>query len=322
MSVWTLDELQVIKPEIDDEMLRKLSFVEDEITYCVPRWFFYTDEQLIQQLNDCVSHVKRESLQSWFISNPGDRIMDHRLPFRLCVIRPNKETRWEAYRFLSDWICEFVLGHVVTFSRLQHSQFLNMIKNPFARGLFGTMFENWAFASLREGASLSIQNPRMEIRFSGAGQLKARTGDVPLQKNVLYRAAPGFPSIDGCGLSGDRLLFLQMTVTPTHSDAEWSHIKHIVSSAIKSRAASSALMVYLVPKDNAFTLPPCHSLDWHEIPFTICRGEISGDGFYKKIAAKFQIEVQDGMEPASDVGEGSACSGGGAGQGRFRSGRH
>jgi hypothetical protein len=51
MSVWTLDELQVIKPEIDDEMLRKLSFVEDEITYCVPRWFFYTDEQLIQQLN-------------------------------------------------------------------------------------------------------------------------------------------------------------------------------------------------------------------------------------------------------------------------------
>ncbi len=318
MRVWTLDELKLIKPEIEDELLRKFSFVEDGITYCVPRWFFYTNKQLRHQLNDCISQVKRESLHSWFISNPLDRVMDHRLPFRLCVIRTSENSRWEAYRFLSDWICEFVLMHVVAHSSLQRSQFLNMINNPFARGLIGTMFENWAFASLTcEGASLMIKAPSMEIRFSGAGQLNARTGHLPLQQKLLYRAATCFSSIDGCGLVGKNLVLLQMTVSPTHSNAEWNHVKHLVSSAVKLKA-TSALMVYLVPKDSAFTLPSCESLHNQRIPFTICRGEISGDGFYNYIAAKFQIRVQDAVESASDVGVDSAGSNGRPGRCRLR----
>ena len=291
MGLWTLSELKLIQPQIDDDILRKFSFVENGVVCCVPRWFFYTPKQLKQQLNDCVSHVKRNALQSWFISNPADRVMDHRLPYRLCVIRQNEETRWEAYRFLSDYVCEFVLDRVVTLSSLQRNQFLNMIMNPFARGLFGTMFENWAFTSLSEGATLVIsETPIIDFRFSAAGHINARKGIVPLQDNMIYRAAPGFPSIDGCGLVKNTLLLIQTTVSPTHSDAEWTHIQHIVSSVGKD--VTSALMVYLVPKGSAFTLPLCQSLNAHKIPFKVCRGEISGEDFYKTIASKFKITVQ------------------------------
>jgi hypothetical protein len=301
MSLWSLEELNIIKPEIDEEMLRKFSFVENDITYCVPSWFFYTAEQAQLQLDDCISQSKRDALQSWLISNPEDRVMDHLLPFRLCVIRPGQGTRWEAYRFLSDWICEFVLKHVLNLSRLQRSQFFNMINNPFARGLFGTMFENWAFASLGEEISLSIpEHPGTEFRFSEAGHLNAREGKVPTRNKVIYRAAPGFPSIDGFGLADQTLVFIQATVSPRHSDAEWSHIRHIVSSA--GKLAKSAFMVYLVPTGNAFTLPSCPTLAGHKLPFTICRGEILTDGFYKEISESFNIKVQDSVESVGEVG--------------------
>jgi hypothetical protein len=302
MSLWSLEELKIIKPEIDEDILRKFSFVENGITYCVPRWFFYTDEQVQLQLYDCMSDTKRGALQSWLISKPEDRVKkDHLLPFRLCVIRPGRGTRWEAYRFLSDWICEFVLKQVVSHSRLQRSQFFNLISNPFARGLFGTLFENWAFASLSEGMSLSIpESSGIEFRFSGAGHLKARENKVQIQNNVICRAKPGFPSIDGFGRADQTLVFIQATVSPTHSDAEWSHIQHIVSSAGKS--AKSAFMVYLVPTGNAFTLPSCPTLAGHKLPFTICRGEILSDGFYKEISESFNITAQDLVESVGEVG--------------------
>jgi hypothetical protein len=295
MGLWTLRELKLIKPQINDNILRKFSFVENGVVCCVPRWFFYAPTELEPKLNDCLSQVKRNSLQSWFVSNPADRVMDHRLPFRLCVIREHKENTWEAYRFLSDYVCEFVLDRVVSLSSLQRNQFLNMVMNPFARGLFGTMFENWAFTSLSEGVPLVIsETPTVEFRFSAAGHISARKGSVPLQDSMIYRAAPGFPSIDGCGLVQKTLLLIQTTVSPTHSDAEWTHIQHIVSSLGKK--VTSALMVYLVPKGSAFTLPLCQSLISHKIPFKVCRGEISGDDFYKTIASKFKVTVQASRE--------------------------
>uniref|UniRef100_A0A7S0M1Z8 Uncharacterized protein n=1 Tax=Cryptomonas curvata TaxID=233186 RepID=A0A7S0M1Z8_9CRYP len=153
------------------------------------------------------------------------------------------------------------------------------------------MFENWAFTSLSEGASLVIfETPSVEFRFSAAGHISARKGIVPFQDSMIYRAAPGFPSIDGWGLVKNTLLFIQATVSPTHSDAEWTHIQHIVSSVGKN--ATSALMVYLVPNGSAFTLPLCQSLNAHKIQFKVCRGEISVQDFYKTISSKFKITVQ------------------------------
>jgi hypothetical protein len=300
MSLWSLKELLTINPKIDEDILRKFSFVENEITYCVPRWIFYTAEEVQLQLDDCVSHAKMDALQSWLLSDPEDRLKDHVLPFHLCVIRPGQGTRWEAYRFLSDWICEFVLKKVVTHSRPQRSQLLNMIKNPFARGLFETMFENWAFALLRKGISLSIPEiPGTEFHFSVAGHLEARKGKVQTRNKVIYRAAPGYPSIDGFGVDDQTLVFIQATVSPTHSDTEWSHIEHIVASA--GKLAKSAFMVYLVPTGTTFTLPSCPTLLGHKLPFTICRGEILSDCFYKDISEKFNIRVQDSVESVGDV---------------------
>ena len=167
------------------------------------------------------------------------------------------------------------------------------------------MFENWAFASLSEGISLSIaESPGTEFCFKEAGYLKAREGKVQIRNNVIYRAAPGFPSIDGFGFADQTLVFIQATVSPTHSDAEWSHIQHIVSSA--GKVARAALMVYLVPKGNAFALPSCPTLAGHKLPFTICRGEILSDGFCEEISETFNISVQDSVESVGKVGAASA----------------
>jgi hypothetical protein len=227
MEEWPLPEFKLIHPQPDPDRRKKFTYVENEITYCVPRWFFYTDQHVIEQLNACISADKRLALRQWLISDPCDRVTDCNFPFRIVSIRKSASKSWEATRFISDSVCKFVVESAVHLAKLERAKFLNMADNPFARGLFGTMFENWVFAALINGTALTVNGKVYEFTVQGTPNLK-KVRECSLEESHIYRAEPCFPSINGCGCTKSCFLLLQVTISPSHSDAEWVHISDIV----------------------------------------------------------------------------------------------
>jgi hypothetical protein len=291
MEDWPLRELKLIHPQPDPDRLKKFTYVENEITYCVPRWFFYTDQHVIEQLNACISVDKRLALRHWLISDPCDRVMDCNFPFRIVSIRKSESNSWEATRFISDSVCKFAIESALQLAKLERAKFLNMADNPFVRSLFNSMFKNWVFAALINGTALTVNGEEYKFRVQGTPNLKRGRSDFSLAESHIYRAEPCFSSIDGCGCTNSCLLLLQVTMSPSHSDAEWIHFSDIVKQARQKKPTLKILMVYVIPKGRPFRLPNCPSVNKHGID--IVRGEMPDD-FFAFAANEFHIILTDG----------------------------
>ena len=295
LGLCPISDFEKLGLEVDPVRLQEFSCTLQGIQYCVPRWLLYDKNEIMGQIMSSANKVTQQSLFEFFITNRQQLVKDARLPFRLCIIREKEGGNdWEASGFISDYVTEELLTWAAAGSKAEQARFLSMLENPFAKGLIGIWFENWAFGALTSGKSLHFVVRRKEstVDFKDLGKFPGLQTSVPnrtvdIELGTLYQAlSRNCPSIDGFGMVDDRLIMVQMTVGKSHTPAKWDDIDYIVAAAKKINRNVEAFLVYVINQGQTFKLPDCTSLKGRVIVVT---GYIAED-FYPYVSRKVSGE--------------------------------
>jgi hypothetical protein len=225
-----------------------------------------------EELREACSDAGITALVRFITYNRAKHVINSNIPYRLFRIENIPEVGWAATDFISVRVARFVYGWVSDHLNHQRMDFIQLIRNPFSHGLFGTIFENWVSSGLSSKGKMLVL-PRVTPRrlvFHGLQyfswkQLRTKVAISPvlLETGILYKPEGSkCPSIDGYALHGDVLLLLQSTVARSHSKAVYSVVVDIIVAARAKIAHVRILMVYIVPQavKAHFRAPVCSSL--------------------------------------------------------------
>ncbi len=295
MKWWSVQELKMIKPDVEAKRLERFSSFDGTSTYCVPRWFFYGDEEIQGQLACCWSNKSREALRDFFLKESGDLHTHKSLPFRLCSIVENGPNNWKVAGFISDFVAEEVYKWAEIGAHLDRAGFLNLLDHPLGGSLIGSWYERWALECIERRESIVVSNEQLgmphprkkqEFVFENLEILivdTPRHGQPKLEVNIdtgtLYKPrSKKFPSIDAYGktAAGD-LLFLQFTKALTHSPALWKDISSIAKKANSRKDIKRMILIYCCPDVDRFRTPWCPDLQGKNV--IVCKGTMQSDFF-------------------------------------------
>ena len=107
-AIWTLDELLLIMPNVDQERLEKFGLRIGSTTLCIPRWFFYRKQDIQGYISASWDHTTKNALRDYFLKGPDDEHKNKNLPYRLCTIEQNGDNDWKVTGFISDYVAGLV----------------------------------------------------------------------------------------------------------------------------------------------------------------------------------------------------------------------
>jgi hypothetical protein len=304
MKAWLSVEVRKGMPNVDLKRLEMFSYKDMAgVEYSVPRWLLYSGREVEVRLADSLTVEARKGLGTWFESNRLEKCNDERLPYRLCAIG-EENGRWIAVGFISKYVGFRALKWALAEASVDSRTLLNLLHNPWSRGLVGNVFEQWAFEGISHGRVLEV-DPKIrmsnshlvsepvtqKITFkSGISyfQWKKERGrysveDTQLENHKLYKAAiSNLGSIEGYGRVDNKLFLIQTTVSPDDPPAQWDHVASIVSRAAKDLKKNllQIFLVYLVPKEITFSIPTCPT--FNGMNGFICTGMVENDDFESK----------------------------------------
>uniref|UniRef100_A0A7S0QL05 Uncharacterized protein n=1 Tax=Cryptomonas curvata TaxID=233186 RepID=A0A7S0QL05_9CRYP len=317
MKWWSVQELKMIKPDVQAKLLERFSTFDGTSTYCVPRWFFYRDEEIQGQLTGCWSNNSREAFRDFFLKESGDLHKHKGLPFRLCAIVENGPNDWKVAGFISDFVAEEVYKWAEVGAYLDRAGFLNLLDHPLGGSLIGCWYERWALECIERQESIVVSNeqlgmspPRKKQNFvfenleifnvdtSRRGKTQL---DVKIDSGTLYKPrSKAFPSIDAYGktAAGD-LLFLQFTKALTHSPALWKDISTIARKANSQKDIKRTILIYCCPYVDEFRTPSCPDLKGKNV--IVCKGTMQSDFFLhlkqkRKCESAPELDMQRGSQ--------------------------
>jgi hypothetical protein len=260
MTAPTLEEARKLYYGINEERVENFSWMKDGVRYCSLRWFGYDDDEIEDKLKSCLSHVSRDALWEWFVSNTEAVSNDYRLPFRLCVVEGGPSSVWTVTQFISPGVERFLHQWAMGKGRRKANEIACILQNRMLRGGLEIFFEKWLFDALGEGLKLNI--PGIETVVSHKKQTLGvsfiETKIIPQQRleteaNVVYKLDRAtFPSIEGYAIVDNMLLLLQSTVSESHSGARFKDVESIIKAA---GSRLQTLVVYIAPSGNKFHLP-------------------------------------------------------------------
>jgi hypothetical protein len=284
MKMWTEEEWYLFSPGTDKDLFSKFSSRERLTTYCVPRWLTYRPKEIEGQLKASLNDQHAEGLVKYLLGKRSNLLMGSFLPYSLCKVHQPGYNQWEVYGFISDYVTSHILWWAGISDRVNKSNFLNLLHNPWSGGLLGHCYKNWAFEMLEAKSELIVYN-KVEHRFHFNSTnyfsfIPRACIPCILDGQVLQRPDQGsMPSIDAYGMVGNTLLLLQFTVGLTHSGASWKHVGHIVNNARNQYPEIQVLMVYVVPEHQKFTIPKCKTLEENQVHIAV--GQLNADFFTK-----------------------------------------
>ncbi len=310
MALWTLSELKIMMPHICPRRLQQFGLNIGLSTYCVPRWFSYTELAIPGFISRSWTHVSKDALRDYFLKGTEDEHTYKTFPYGLCTIEENGFNDWKVSGFISAFIAEEVYKWAKIASHLDRGSFVNLLNHPLGGGLIGTWYERWALECLElqtavviddiqlnngivylpsNGEDLAISRFRFEslsivdIAVRKNGEPKY---DVALEPGVLYKPRSKCnPSIDAFGIietdkePGD-LILLQFTKALTHSPAFLDDLSRILELARAKSPQIRVLLVYCTPIVEKFKSPRCKTLDGSGI--VVCKGAIDKE-FYVEL---------------------------------------
>jgi hypothetical protein len=302
MKAWNGAEVQKGMPNVDPKRLEMFCYKDVAgVEYFVPRWLLYSDGDIEARLEESLTADAQNGLITWFESNPDEKCKGCRLPYRLCVIGEDKGN-WVACGFISKYVGMRALKWALAGASVDRRTLLNLLRNPWSRGLVGNIFEQWAFEGISHGRVLDVQRMvRMssnapEKKHSVAEKFTFKAGlsyfhwtkehgrysveDIELENHKMYKASvSNFGSIEGYGRVDNNLFLIQTTVSPNHSPAQWDHVASIVTRAYQDVKKKQLVifLVYLVPKLTTFSIPTCPSFKGRT--GFICTGMVENDDF-------------------------------------------
>uniref|UniRef100_A0A7S0MLM3 Uncharacterized protein n=2 Tax=Cryptomonas curvata TaxID=233186 RepID=A0A7S0MLM3_9CRYP len=310
MALWTLSELKLIMPHICPRRLKQFGLNIGLTTYCVPRWFTYTELAIPGFISRSWTHVSKDALRDYFLKETDDEYKNKYFPYGLCIIEENGYNDWKVSGFISAFIAEEVYKWAKIASHLDRGLFVNLFNHPLGGGLIGTWYERWALECLELQTAIVIANSQLNngivnvpskgealtfsrFRFESLSivDLKVTTKgkpiyDVALEPGVLYKPRLKCnPSIDAFGIikpdkqPGD-LILLQFTKALTHSSAFMDDLGRILRLARAKSPQIRVLLVYCTPIVEKFKLPNCETLYGSGI--VVCKGAIDKD-FYVEL---------------------------------------
>ena len=277
MSAWTEDEILTVSPKVDYSRLLKFSRVIDKVRYCVPRWLAMNEESKVhEEIFRSCSEARKDALLKFVKHNRELYVRDSQMPYSLCRIELIPLVGWAATGFISDYVAKYVYEWVKDKASTDRVTFNDFLQNPFSRGLFGTVFEDWVSHSIgRRCKELQIVDGKgilkikcKETQFYAWKRFKNGRVEyekpIKLDDSVFYKPTGGgtCPSIDGYTLHGNNLLLIQPTVALQHSMATYDTVKYLIVAARGLKSNLRVYMVYLVPKKNIkpFSIPGCPTL--------------------------------------------------------------
>ena len=275
MNMFTEHEARLVITDWDSvqDRFKKFSINVEGTTYCAPRWLFYDEADLEEQLMKSRSLRHEEGLSNWILSGKKGCCIDESIPYRLCrIIATQSPNGWTISGFISDYVGNLVSKWAQLGSRLKRHNFVNLIQNPLTGRIAGTWFENWVFDTLQKGSPLNIDTGR-KLVFRKVEGFEGSERHVKIEEGTLYRpSTTRWPSIDGYGVVYNMLVMLQITVSQYHIAALWTHVKHIVQAARARDKERPVILVYLVPFVEKFTVPTCCSFAGRNIQ--VCVGTL------------------------------------------------
>jgi hypothetical protein len=317
MKWWSVQELKMIKPDVDAKQLERFSTFDGTSTCCVPRWFYYKDEEIQGQLNCCWLNNSRQALRDFFLKQSGDLHKHKDLPFRLCAIVENGPNDWKVAGFISDFVAEEVFKWAEIGAYLDRAGFVNLLDHPLGSSLIGICYERWALECIERQESIVVSNEQLGMSQPHKNQefvfkflkninldnpQRGQTQlDVKVDTGTLYKPRTKvFPSIDAYGktAAGD-LLFLQFTKALTHSPALWKDISTIARKANSKKDIKRMILIYCFPYVDEFRTPACPDLlDKNVI---VCKGTMQSDFFLhlkqkRKRGSAPELDVQRGSQ--------------------------
>jgi hypothetical protein len=253
MALWSLSELRAILPTICPRRLDQFGLTIAESTYCVPRWFFYSEHAISGFVSRSWTHVCKDALRDYFLKGTDDDHKNKNFPYRLCTIAENGYNDWKVTGFISSFVAEEVYSWAKIASHLDRGSFVNLLNHPLGGGLIGAWYERWALECLELKTAIVIadhQFPERKEPAHGKAITCARfqfeslciveveslkDGKEPIsgfafEPGVLYKPRLKCnPSIDAWGITksdnkpGD-LILLQFTKALSHSSAQIKHL--------------------------------------------------------------------------------------------------
>ena len=258
----TVEAMQSLNFTYDAKRLENFSWEKDGRRYCSLRWFTFTNDEIQQKIDDCLTSVSRDGLWDWFVTNTTPSSKDYRLPFRLCVVESSQSSSWKVTRFISPAIEHLLSQWSMETGQRQAHQVANILQNRILKGGLGIYFETWLFGRLGAGVKLQISDSSStEICFREDKIIPESS--VGLEEGVFYKLdRKTFPSVEGYGIVGQNIYLLQSTVASTHDGARYKDVNDIVAAAVADRRKDGGgslgiVIVYIAPSRQDFSLPTC-----------------------------------------------------------------
>ena len=301
MNAWTVSEIRAVYPHFEESRLINFSCQLDHgERLCVPRWIMMKKELIESEIMKAHDGTSPSALRR-FLRTPKSCVRDPNLPYALCRIEYIPGTVvWAATGFISNYVTKYIYRWISEEVALDREDFNHLVQNPFSRGLFGTIFEDWVQTGLGEKnkvLEVRIGNGFRRFQFRGMQSYQwnriRKTGKVLFPnlhlENEVFNKPEGLesPSIDGYAIHSDTLVMVQPTMSLTHSGAKLVAVEDLINAA-KSKGVTSILMVYVVLDKNVqqFKVPDCKELV--EAGVTICVGYITDES---DLIAKFTSEL-------------------------------
>ena len=315
MTRWTLDELRMIKPNLDPDQIEKFSSTEGTIVYCVPRWFFYEQQEIEGQIAESWINISKDALRDFFLKHKDDESKSKDLPYRLCAIAENNYNNWKVVGFISNFAAKAVYRWAEIGAHLDRAGFLNLLEHPLGASLIGNWFERWALESLQRQEGILVSRAQL-------GPLKAARGaahstekfvfkaleiidiDLPrrgkpkytikLEAGTVYKPKSKiFPSIDAYGKteSGD-LIFMQFTKSLTHSPASWNDLSSIAKEA-QRHEIKRMILIYCCPSVEEFRVPECPDVSAKNV--IVSKGRLESE-FFLALTQHQKRGLEDGVD--------------------------
>ena len=143
MKAPTVQEARKVITNIDERLLHLFSWEKDGSTYCPLRWLGFSLSEIPAKLAKCMTHVSRDGLFDWFITNTEGMSRDSRLPYRLCVVEPT-DSGWAADWFHLAKLEQYAADWAMSRGRHKTKELANLLENRFLTGGLGMFFRELA----------------------------------------------------------------------------------------------------------------------------------------------------------------------------------